>query len=191
MEAAALPATTRIRALEGVLAEAVQSIGRLSSRVTALEDLPKRLEALEQATPPEKLVTALAKRVDRLSTQTAATKDLPGRVASLEQQVPDASRIEERALAEVGAVVAEVESLSAGVDTVSGELAALRRLLEETVPRLGELEVAHAAVAEVVPPPDRTEALVSGLGHAVDMIDQLSHQVAVLEQALGAGQRGR
>ncbi len=116
----------RIDALDAVVTDIVQSVGRLSARVAGLDEVPKRVEALEQASSPsQKMMASIAKRVDRLSTQAAAVKELPQRVAALEQGNDEA--------------------------------------------------------------PDRGDALAVGLGHAIDMIDQLAHQVAVLEQAAATG----
>lgn len=119
--------TPRIEALDAVVADIVQDLGQLSSKLAGLDEVPKRIEALEQApAPSEKVVASLAKRVDRLSTAAASVKDLPQRVQALEQaagETPDQAS-------------------------------------------------------------DRTDALAVGLGHAIDMIDQLAHQVDVLEQSV-------
>jgi DNA repair exonuclease SbcCD ATPase subunit len=123
-------AAERIAAIDGVVTDMVQTLRQLSSKLAAFDEVPKRVEALEQASSPsDKVVASLAKRVDRLSTVAAAVKELPQRVAALEQ---------------------------------------------------GSAETAHEA-------PDRGDALAVGLGHAIDMIDQLAHQVAVLEQAAATG----
>jgi DNA repair ATPase RecN len=120
--------TPRIEALDAVVADIVQNLGQLSSKLAGLDEVPKRIEALEQApSPSEKVVASLAKRVDRLSTAAASVKDMPQRIQALEQAAGEAP------------------------DQAS----------------------------------DRTDALAVGLGHAIDMIDQLAHQVAVLEQAVG------
>ncbi len=116
--------TPRLEALDAVVADLVQSLGQLSSKLAGLDEVPKRVEELEQASSPsEKVVASLAKRVDRLSTAAASVKELPQRVEALERataEMPDESS-------------------------------------------------------------DRGDALAVGLGHAIDMVDQLAHQVAVLE----------
>ncbi len=160
----------RVEALEAVVAELVQSVGQFSALVAGLDEVPKRVEALEQAaTPSERIVTSLAKRVDRLSTQAASVKDLTPRLKALEQAAADSTRM---------------KPTTEQVEGIAGDVALLRTSLDGLVARLQRLESAPAVALDQ--PPDRTDALIGGLGHAIDMIDQLAHQVAVLEQAPGA-----
>ncbi|HEV2070135.1 MAG TPA: hypothetical protein VGR26_10105, partial [Acidimicrobiales bacterium] len=170
--------TQRIDTLDGSLGELVQTVGQLSSQVAGFDEVPKRVEALEQTSSPlEKQVASMGKRIDRLSTQAASVKELPGRVEALEQSASDDRRLDQ---------------LTERVEEIAGGLGALRSTLEALVPRLhalGQLspriqalEEATAA-AEVPDHSDRSEVLARGLGHAIDMIDQLAHQVAVLERS--------
>lgn len=164
----------RMEAFDAVLAELVGAVGQLSSRMAALDEVPKRVEALEQSTSPtEKLVASLAKRIDRLSTQAASLKELPERVEAMERAMSADRRWEEAAQQ---------------IKEVAGDVGALGSALEGLTPRLRALEEA-AVAAEAQPSPDRSDALATGLGHAIDMIDQLSHQVAVLEERALAPER--
>jgi chromosome segregation ATPase len=157
----------RIEALDAVSADLAQTVNELSSRVAGLDEVPKRVEALEQSSAPsEKLVASVAKRVDRLSTQSASVKELPERVEALERAM-SGDRRQDQTTEQVKGIAQEVKVLHSA--------------LEVLVPRLQALEAATGAVETPNQSPDRSDALAVGLGHAIDMIDQLAHQVAVLE----------
>lgn len=174
----------RIETLDGSLAELGNTVGQLSAQVAGFDEVPKRVEALEQASSPlEKQVVSMGKRIDRLSTQAASVKELPERVEALEQAASEDPR---------------VDQVTERVEEMDGSLGALRSAIEALAPRLhalGELapriqaleeatEEATAAAAAPDPSADRSEVLARGLGHAIDMIDQLAHQVAVLERSI-------
>lgn len=157
----------RIEALDAVIADVAQRVNELSSRVAGLDEVPKRVEALEQASAPsEKLVASLAKRVDRLSTQVASVKELPQQVEELERSV-SADRRQDQATQQIQEIAKDVRVLHSALEVLS--------------PRLRALEETTVAAETPEQSPDRTDALAVGLGHAIDMIDQLAHQVAVLE----------
>lgn len=120
----------RLDAMEKVLGALLQTVERVAGRVSGLDEVPKRLEALETAPavappaegpPVEKILVGMGKRLDRLSTQVGELKGLPERVRAIETD------------------------------------------------------------------PGRTETLSRGLGGAIDMIDQLSAQVAAIEHSTHSG----
>ena len=77
----------RVAALESVLDGLVEGLERISTDVSALGDLPKRLEALEESKSPptDKVLSSISKRLDRLSTQVSNYRDLPDRVEAAER----------------------------------------------------------------------------------------------------------
>ena len=183
--AAADPETTqRIDTLDGSLAELVQTVGQLSGRVAGFDEVPKRVEALEQASSPlEKQVASMGKRIDRLSTQAASVKELPERVAALEHTASGDRRVDQ--------VAERVEEIAGGLGLLRSAVEALAprlHALGELSPRIQALEEATAAAKVPGQSGNRTEVLARGLGHAIDMIDQLSHQVAVLEKSISSGE---
>lgn len=170
----------RIETLDGSLAELGNTVGQLSAQVAGFDEVPKRVEALEQASSPlEKQVASMGKRIDRLSTQAASVKELPERVEALEQAASGDPR---------------VDQVTERVEEIAGSLGALRSAIEalaprlhalgELAPRMQALEEATAATEAPDHSADRSEVLARGLGHAIDMIDQLAHQVAVLERSI-------
>lgn len=183
--AAADPETTqRVDNLDGSLAELVQTVGQLSGQVAGLDEVPKRIEALEQASSPlEKQVASMGRRIDRLSTQAASVKELPERVEALEQAASADRRVDQ--------VTERVEEIAGGLGLLrSGVEALAPRLhaLGELAPRIQALEEATAAAEAPDQSADRSDVLARGLGHAIDMIDQLAHQVAVLEKSIPSGE---
>ncbi|MDP8953380.1 MAG: hypothetical protein M3N37_00360 [Actinomycetota bacterium] len=133
----------RINAMEKVLAGLVQGIERLSARVAALDEVPKRLEALETAESPlvgrvlasmgkrlealetaqppptdgpplEKVLVSMGKRLDRLSTQVGELKGLPDRVRAIEEE-PVRTESISRGL---GGAIDMIDQLSAEVTAI-------------------------------------------------------------------------
>lgn len=83
------PATEgRAEAIEKVVRELLRSTEELSAQLSRLDDVPKRLEALEAVEQPQldKVVASMGKRLDRLATQVGELKTLPGRVRLVEDQ---------------------------------------------------------------------------------------------------------
>lgn len=183
--AAADPETTRrIDSLDGSLAELVQTVGQLSGQVAGFDEVPKRVEALEQASSPlDKQVTSMGKRIDRLSTQASSVKDLPERVEALEQAASGDRRVD-KVTERVEEIAGTLGLLRSAVEALAPRLQALGELS----PRIQALEEATAAAKAPTQSADRSEVLARGLGHAIDMIDQLAHQVAVLEKTLPSGE---
>ncbi|MBW3575895.1 MAG: hypothetical protein KY450_13835 [Actinobacteria bacterium] len=106
----------RVAALESVLDGLVQGLERISTDVSALGDLPKRLEALEESkTPPtDKVLSSISKRLDRLSTQVSNYRDLPDRVEAAERGAARAdalSRGLHRAIESIDHLSAQVNSV--------------------------------------------------------------------------------
>lgn len=170
----------RIDSLDSSLTELGHTVGQLSARVAGFDEVPKRVEALEQASSPlEKQVASMGKRMDRLSTQAASVKELPERVEALEQAASGDRRLDQ--------VTERVEELAGGLGVLRSTLEVLAprlHALGELSPRIEALEAVTAATDEPDDSPDRSEVLARGLGHAIDMIDQLAHQVAVLERSI-------
>lgn len=133
----------RINAMEKVLAGLVQGIERLSARVATLDEVPKRLEALETAESPlvgrvlasmgkrlealetaqppptdgpplEKVLVSMGKRLDRLSTQVGELKGLPERVRAIEEE-PVRTESISRGL---GGAIDMIDQLSAEVTAI-------------------------------------------------------------------------
>ncbi len=126
----------RLSAMEKVLGGLIQSIERLSARVSALDEVPKRLEALETVPAPtpapadgppvEKILASMGKRLDRLATQVGELKNLPDRVRAIEDN-PDRTESLSRGLGgaidmidQLAAQVAAIESSSRSSNGASG-----------------------------------------------------------------------
>jgi uncharacterized phage infection (PIP) family protein YhgE len=130
----------RVNAMEKVLAGLVHSLERISGRVNGLDDVPKRLEALESTDDPA---------VDQvLSVE---------KVLSMEKTMFD---------------------MTASIDKVLGSIG---KRLDRLSTQVGELKSLPERVRAVEVDQGQAETLARGLGGAIDMIDQLSAQVAAIE----------
>lgn len=134
----------RITSMEKVLVGLVQSVERLSVRASALDDMPKRLDALE---------TAERVMAERLRAEQAKLERVP-----TERQQPDGPPIDK-------------------------VLASMGKRLDRLSTQVGELKGLPDRMQAIEDDPGRTETLSRGLGGAIDMIDQLSAQVAAMEHA--------
>jgi DNA repair ATPase RecN len=144
----------------------VKQMGRLVGELATFKGTPERIEAIDG------VVTDMVQSLGQLSSKLAALDEVPKRVEALEQASSPSDKV--------------VASLAKRVDRLSTVAAAVKELPQ----RVAALEQTSTDVAEEAPEaPDRSDALAVGLGHAIDMIDQLAHQVAVLEQAVGPSER--
>ncbi len=129
----------RVNAMERVLAGVLQSLERIVARVNSLDDVPKRLDALETAegrSPGEealaslgerleslertegpqvaKALASMGKRLDRLSTQVGELKGLPERVRMVEADRGQAATLARG----LGGAIDMIDQLSAQVTSI-------------------------------------------------------------------------
>ncbi len=136
----------------------VKQMGHLVGELVTFKGAPERIAAIDG------VVTDIVQTLGQLSSKLATLEEVPKRVEALEQASSPSDKV--------------VASLAKRVDRLSTVAAAVKELPQ----RVAALEQTSTDVAEEAPEaPDRSDALAVGLGHAIDMIDQLAHQVAVLE----------
>ncbi|MGI9119237.1 MAG: hypothetical protein ACR2G7_03785 [Acidimicrobiales bacterium] len=159
-----------LSAIEPALADFGQGLEEVRANLAPMAEVVKKVEALEQAgaPPSERLLTSVTKRLDRLSTQAALIKEVPDRLDSLEKAAADGDRASE-ALERLDQLAAHVHALQERLDDVPLRLASLEQArTSQVLDQMGS----------------RNEALSRGLGGAIDMIDQLSHQITLLEHTV-------
>ncbi len=115
----------RLAATEKVLGGLVHGLEHLSAQVVMLDEVPKRLEALEESKspPPDKVLTSISKRLDRLSTQVSSYRDLPERVEAAEQgsgRVDVLARGLHRAIESIDHLSAQLTTLQGATPTATG-----------------------------------------------------------------------
>ncbi len=130
----------RVNAMEKVLAGLVHGLERISGRVNGLDDVPKRLEALESTDGP--------------SADQALSVE---KVLSMERAISDKMTSADKAMGSMG------------------------KRLDRLSTQVGELKSLPERVRAVEVDQGQAETLARGLGGAIDMIDQLSAQVAAIE----------
>lgn len=103
-------------AIEKTVGELMRSTERLSARVSDLDEVPKRLQALEavEHPPVEKVLGSLGKRLDRLSTQVGDLKGVPDRLRALEEEPLRAESLTRG----LGGAIDMIDQLSAQVTAI-------------------------------------------------------------------------
>ncbi len=179
-----------------------QRLDQVAARVAAFDQLAGRVKALETTelppTPPDVSgqVQTLAARLSALETRPVARQEDTGQQGRLNAM--------EKVL---GGLVQSIERLSArvaGLDEVPKRLkvletapppappegppvekilASMGKRLDRLSTQVGELKNLPDRVQAIEDEPGRTESLSRGLGGAIDMIDQLSAQVAAIEHS--------
>lgn len=138
----------RIASMEKVLAGLVQGIERLSGRVAGMDEVPKRIDALEWA----QRSTAEGLKAERAR----ADRERRAEGTKAEAQPSDGPPLD-KVLASIG------------------------KRLDRLSTQVGELKGLPERIQAIEDDPGRTETLSRGLAGAIDMIDQLSAQLAAIE----------